>query len=267
MKKKAGMRRTPDETAVWRASVKSKGAEKNRKKRVEIDVSVIIPAYNEEKYIGACFASLKRQKFSGTYEIILGDGMSTDNTQKIARSYGARVVEEHYGTPSGGRHAAAKVARGNVFAFVSADVEVSPGWIEGIYDAFLDRRVAWSVGRIKPFNGNALEEAGALVLNVFAAFLNRTGIAYVNADNLAVRASAYWKCGGFDPKMVTSEDTDLGKRLMRCGRFAFAKDACALLSMRRVRKWGYLRFVIFHTSNFFMTHLFSSPAERYDPVR
>ena len=76
-----------------------------------VDVSVIVPAYNEEKYIGACLAAIKRQKFSGTFEVIVGDGDSTDNTQKISRDYGARVVEEKYGTASGGRYAGSKVAR------------------------------------------------------------------------------------------------------------------------------------------------------------
>lgn len=243
-------------------------AKKMEKKAPEqFDVSVIIPAYNEEKYIGACLASLKRQQFSGTYEIILGDGSSTDNTPKIARDYGATVVREQFGTPSGGRFAATQIAKGKVFAFISADVEACPGWLQETYNAYHDRRVAWSVGSIRPLEGNLLEEIGAVVLNFFAHVLNSIGIAYVNADNLSARADAYRKIGGFNPKLVTSEDTDLGQRLMKAGRFKFAGKARALLSMRRVRKWGYLRFVVFHTTNFFVTHLFSSPAQRYDPVR
>lgn len=231
------------------------------------DVSIIIPAYNEEKYIGAALSSLRRQKSSLTYEIIVGDGNCTDNTAKIAKDYGAKVVNESYNTPSGGRHAAAKAAKGRLFFFVSADVELCPGWLEGMAAAFKDRKVTWAIGRIKPFNGNALEDFGALILNGLAYLLNPLGIAYVNADNLAARSDAYFKAGGFNPKIVTAEDTDLGKRLMKGGKFAFAKKACVLLSMRRVRKWGYFRFIVFHTSNFFAANLFSSSSDRYDPVR
>jgi glycosyltransferase involved in cell wall biosynthesis len=233
----------------------------------QVDVSVIIPAYNEEKYIGACLASLKRQQFNGTFEIILGDGSSTDNTPKIARDYGAQVVREQFGTPSGGRYAATQIAKGKVFAFISADVEATPGWIQETYNVYRDRRVAWSVGSIRPLEGNILEEIGAVVLNFFAHYLNSMGIAYVNADNLSARAESYRKIGGFNPNLVTAEDTDLGRRLMKAGRFKFAGKAKTLLSMRRVRKWGYFRFVIFHTTNFFVTHIFSSPSQRYDPVR
>ncbi|MCX6773347.1 MAG: glycosyltransferase [Candidatus Micrarchaeota archaeon] len=226
-----------------------------------------MPAYNEEKYIGACLASIKRQKFTEKYEIIIGDGGSTDNTQKIARDYGARVIEEKYGTPSGGRYAASKVAKGKIFFFVSADVELGRGCMQNTYDAFSDRKVTWALGGVAPLEGNWLEKFGALILNLIAGIFNPIGIAYVNADNLSARADAYRKVGGFNPKLVTSEDTDLGIRLMKSGRFKFAWKATTLLSMRRVRNWGYLRFAMFHTTNFFSTHLFSSAAQRYDPVR
>ncbi|MCX6771972.1 MAG: glycosyltransferase [Candidatus Micrarchaeota archaeon] len=232
-----------------------------------IDVSVIVPSYNEEKYIGACLAAIRRQKFSGTYEIIVGDGHSKDRTQKISRDYGARVVEENFGTASGGRYRAAKIARGRIYAFMSADVEPCQGWLQNIYDAFENKRVAWAVGSVKPIEGRFVEEIGAAILNFFASVLNRVGLAYVNGDNVASRADAYWKCGGFNPRLTTSEDTDLGMRLMRQGRFAYAGRATVLISMRRVRKWGYLNFALFHTKNFASTHFLKTPAKMYAPIR
>jgi len=235
--------------------------------RKKVDVSVIVPAYNEEKYIGACLAAIKRQKFSGTFEVIVGDGDSTDNTQKISRDYGARVVEEEYGTASGGRFAGSKVARGKIYIFTSSDTIPCQGWIQNIYNAFEDKHVAWVVGGVRPLEGNLPEYCGAGVLNFFAAVLNRFGLAYVNGDNVAARASAYWKCGGFNPVLKTSEDTDLGMKLMKCGRFEYAFGATVLISMRRVRKWGYWNFAAFHTKNFVSTHFLKAPAKMYDPIR
>jgi len=232
-----------------------------------IDVSVIVPSYNEEKYIGACLAAIKRQKFSGTYEVIVGDGHSKDMTQTIARDYGARVVEENFGNASGGRYAAAKVAHGRIFAFMSSDVEPCQGWLQNIHDAFDDKKVAWAVGSVKPIEGMFVEEIGAGILNFFASVLNRLGLAYVNGDNVAARADAYRKCGGFNPKLTTSEDTDLGMRLMKQGKFAYAGRATVLISMRRVRKWGYWNFAVFHTGNFISTHFLRAPAKMYAPIR
>lgn len=236
------------------------------KKRV--DVSILIPSYNEEKYIGACLASIKRQKFNGTYEIILGDGHSTDRTVKIAKDYGCRVVRELWGTPSGGRYAAAKAARGRIFAITSADVELADCWLAAIMERFeKDSRISWGVGSVSPQDGNPLEEFGAHILNFMASVLNVVGLAYVNADNLFCRAESYKRAGEFNPKLMTSEDTDLGMKLMKTGRFCYLPRAKVLISMRRIRKWGYANFVFFHTKNWLNTHLFARSAEIYAPVR
>ena len=231
------------------------------------EVSIVIPSFNEEKYIGAVLSSIRRQKTSISYEIIVGDGNSTDATVKIAKDHGARVIRENHGTPSGGRHEAAKMAKGKFIFFVSADVELSPTWLDNMVAVFSDKKVTWAVGRIRPFDANMLEEFGGIILNLFTITLNPLGIAYVNADNLAARADAYFKSGGFNPKKVTAEDTDLGRRLMKTGKFAFAKNATIFISMRRVRKWGYLNFILFHTRNFLMANIFSKSSEMYAPIR
>jgi len=237
-------------------------------KAKRVDISVLIPSYNEEKYIGACLASIKRQKFSGTYEVIIGDGCSKDRTAKIAKGYGCKVVKEAWGTPSGGRYAAARGARGRIYAITSADVELTPDWLEEMMRRFdKDERISWGVGAVSPQDGNGLEKAGAAVLNFIAAVLNRIGLAYVNADNLMCRAEAYKKAGEFNPKLMTSEDTDLGMRLMKTGKFAYFSKAKVLISMRRIRKWGYLNFVLFHTKNWLNTHIFAKSAKEYAPVR
>ena len=49
-------------------------------------VSVVIPAYNEEKYIGRCLDSLVAQKTKYEFEVIVVDNNSTDNTRTIART-------------------------------------------------------------------------------------------------------------------------------------------------------------------------------------
>lgn len=233
----------------------------------KVDVSVIVPAYNEEKYIGACLAAIKRQTFSGTYEVIVGDGHSTDHTRKIADDYGAKVVLERFGTASGGRYAAAKVAKGKIYLFTSSDTQPCSEWVQSVHDSFKDKKVAWVLGNVRPFEGNLLEHVGAIILNTFTAIINPLGLAYVNGDNIAARADAYKKVGGFDPHLATSEDTDLGMKLMKCGKFAFSRKATVLISMRRVRKWGYLNFIMFHTGNFLSTHFLRAPAKMYAPIR
>ena len=231
------------------------------------EVSIIIPTYNEEKYIGAALSSIRRQKFSKKCEIIIGDGCSKDKTAKIARDYGARVVEEKYGTPSGGRHAAAMKARGKILAFTGADVEVAPDWLEKAIEPIEKGKADWVLGSVEPLDGTPLDGALVFLLRPIAVLMSALGLPYVYAENMVCTAKIYEKSGGFNPELITGEDTDFAIRLRKTGRFRFVGAADVKVSMRRVHKWGYWKYITFHTGNFIRSHFLSSPAKHYDPVR
>jgi glycosyltransferase involved in cell wall biosynthesis len=58
-------------------------------------ISVVVPALNEEKYVGKCLSSLRAQSYPRElYEIIVVDNASTDRTAEIARGFGVKVVYE-----------------------------------------------------------------------------------------------------------------------------------------------------------------------------
>ncbi len=93
----------------------------------EPTLSVIIPAWNEEKYIGRAIASLKRaaavyeRERGGVAEIIVVDNNSSDRTADVARQHGARVVFEPVNNIGKARNAGARTARGKYIAFCDAD--------------------------------------------------------------------------------------------------------------------------------------------------
>ena len=60
-------------------------------RKILLMISVIIPAYNEEKVIRECLESLKNQDFIGSYEIILADNGSTDGTKRVAQELGVNL--------------------------------------------------------------------------------------------------------------------------------------------------------------------------------
>ncbi|MCX8196921.1 MAG: glycosyltransferase [Candidatus Micrarchaeota archaeon] len=230
-------------------------------------VSIIIPTYNEEKYLGAALASIRQQKFSKPYEIIIGDGFSKDRTTKIAKAYKARVFQKNCKTAAAARHTGALAARGEILAFTGADVEVDPEWLENLTRPIVEGKADWVLGKIYPLGGGLLDRFAMELLEPLAKLMNFIGFPYVYAENLACKKSVYMKVGGFNPKIVTGEDTDLAIRLRKVGKFAFASDAKVRVSLRRLRKWGYLKYLVFHVSNFLRSHFFSSPAPYYEPVR
>lgn len=59
---------------------------------MRVVISVVIPAFNEEKLLPQCLESLKNQDYKDGYEIIIVDNGSTDNTGKVAREFGSRVI-------------------------------------------------------------------------------------------------------------------------------------------------------------------------------
>lgn len=98
-------------------------------------ISVVIPAYNEERHLGECLEALLNGN-EKPYEIIVADGCSTDKTRAIAEEYGAIVVENERKHAAGGRNTGIKRAKGDVIAFIDADCVPDKDWLKEIHKAF-----------------------------------------------------------------------------------------------------------------------------------
>ncbi len=103
-------------------------------------ITVVIPAYNEEKNIGVCLRCILDQKRSAE-EIIVVDNNSTDRTAEIARNFGARVVEERLKGIAHARNAGFDAATGDIIARTDADSCVPRDWIMRIENIFADSSI------------------------------------------------------------------------------------------------------------------------------
>jgi glycosyltransferase involved in cell wall biosynthesis len=104
-------------------------------------ISIVIPALNEEKFIGRCLESLKNQDFKDTYEIIVVDNGSTDSTAKIAGEMGARVVICPQKGVSYARQAGAQAALGEIIVQTDADTIYPRWWLARIQKQFTSHKV------------------------------------------------------------------------------------------------------------------------------
>ena len=100
------------------------------------DYSVIIPAYNEEAFIGHTLDALRQAMATVSLngEIIVTDNNSTDATAEIAKAGGARVVFEPVNQISRARNAGARQAAGRYLVFVDADTAVAPALLQAALD-------------------------------------------------------------------------------------------------------------------------------------
>lgn len=88
-------------------------------------VSVVIPAYNEERYLAACLTSLQKQTLKN-FETIVVDNNSTDKTAEIARRFGAKVVKELKQGIIPARERGFREAKAEIIARTDADTIVAP---------------------------------------------------------------------------------------------------------------------------------------------
>ena len=231
-------------------------------------VSVIIPALNEEKNIEATLKAVRDQDYRGPIELIVADGHSTDKTVQIAEKYADKVVMETTRTIAAGRNAGAKAASGDLLLYTDADTIVERAWVRRMAGAFKDPQAVAAFGMIKPLGAHPVEGWLLTYSVLFSAwFFNKVHMDYTYGNNMALRKSAFDKIGGFDIYLVTGEDTDIIKRIRKQGRVVFVPGAVAHYSIRRIREWGYPKYLWFHTKNFFMTLIFGHPAKKYEAVR
>lgn len=230
------------------------------------EISVIVPALNEEKYIGHVFKGLAEQTFKD-FETIVADNNSSDHTREIARKYAKVVVEKRRGI-SRGRNAGASAACGRLLVFLDADTRPAPGCLEAYYKGIKGDVIA-ATGPILP-----LEKAKATIMMgykfVSILFVKASvlmGKPSVIGSNFAVLRSAFEKVNGFDVNLATYEDWDLSLRLRKVGKIAYLDDALVYTSVRRVQEWGIHGFFAFHVGNMWRYNLLKKPKEDYDPVR
>lgn len=99
-----------------------------------LELSLIIPAYNEETYITGCLDSVAKQSVMPD-EVIVVDNNSTDKTVELAKSYGfVKVINEKKQGLIAARNRGFKEAKGKILARIDADSILEENWVEVAID-------------------------------------------------------------------------------------------------------------------------------------
>lgn len=203
-------------------------------------VSVVIPAYNEEKYIDKTLAALKRQAHQGfDVEVIVADAESRDQTAKVAQSFGVRVLAAGRGSPATARQEGVKASRGELVVCIDADtLPAEASWLKTLVSPLLrDAAVVATTGAIATREGGLLDRFWFnVVVNLFYRINYSLGKTLLQGQSHAFRKRAFEKIGGFNTSLHTGEDFDLGLRLGRLGKVTLQPKALVYTSPRRVRE-------------------------------
>jgi glycosyltransferase involved in cell wall biosynthesis len=203
-------------------------------------VSIIIPAHNEEKFIGDCLRSVKdaESEFGSPIEIVVCLNRCTDRTEEIARSFGAIIIREDAKNLSRIRNAAAAATTGDVLVTIDADSRMSKNMLSEIGRLLATGKFIGGGTRIKPERMSLGIFFSGLVILYFAI---RFGLK--SAGLFWTHKKDFDAVGGFNESLHSLEDLDFANRLSAHGKrhglkYGTAWKALITTSCRKFDKFG-----------------------------
>jgi hypothetical protein len=197
-------------------------------------ISFIVPAYNEAQCLSATLDALHQAGFAlgESYEIVVADYGSTDQTAAIAAGMGAIVVSAALRQIAATRNAGALVARGDMLIFVDADTLVNVSVVSAAVQAMCQGAVGEGAGMV--FD-NPSPLYARLMLRIIVHVFRWFGVA--TGCYLFCTRPAFVAVGGFDEKYFGAEEIVMSRALKRQGQFVILKQAVTT-SARKLRTYS-----------------------------
>jgi glycosyltransferase involved in cell wall biosynthesis len=179
-----------------------------------MNISIVIPAHNEEKYIGACIEAIQKQcrSFNVDPEIIVVLNRCTDRTGEIVNRLGAKTVVDNSRNLAAIRNTGIKNATGDVIVTIDADSIITKEYVSDLITNIKSEKFIGGGTRVDFNRKSPGIIATKMMLDVF-----------VRLSGLACGAFWFYRnyydaIGGFNEKLHFGEDIDFAKRLKKCGK-------------------------------------------------
>ena len=205
-------------------------------------LSVVVPAFNEEKLLGETLACIREaaQAPGWSVELIVCDNNSTDRTAEIARAAGARVVFEPVNQIGRARNAGAAQASGDWLVFVDADCLP-------VKELFFDLGQAIAGGKYIGGGSTVLMESDDFLARLAVRMWNRISRAtrWAAGSFIFCRTAAFRELGGFSKELYAAEEIDFSRRLKRLGKMTILHRHPLRTSGRKARLYSWRELSIF----------------------
>ncbi len=235
-------------------------------------VSIIIPAYNEEKYLHKALQSVEEQTFDHSdLEVVVVDNASTDRTSEVFDAFFIKsrvphlLLKEPILSPGRARNTGAKRARGEVFLFLDADSNLSPQTVQRVYDGY-KKGLFMGIIRIKA-------DSSDKVANFFFDLIHFGKKLFHIACHLGYcERNLFFEVGGFDSEIVHAEDlkffSRVKKTLQKKGKdWGVIEDAPIFTSTRRMTRYPFKLGYLITLLEWAFCGLLSFNRSRYTPYR
>src|SRR4051812_9071511 len=184
----------------------------------DVKVSIVVPAFNEEKLIGSTLGSIKAAATSFTaigwlVELIVCDNNSTDGTAGLALAQGAKVVFEPINQIGRARNRGASVATGDWLIFVDADSHPSPELFADVAHVIQQGRFLAGGSTVKLEGAYPVAKLITHAWNILSRIQKWAPGSFIFCER-----SAFEKTGGFSNELFVSEEIELFRRFHRLAR-------------------------------------------------
>jgi len=215
-------------------------------------ISVVIPAHDEERYVGRTLATLAA---ATPFEVLVVANACRDRTAEVARASHATVLTTPVRGVSHARNLGGRASRGELLVFLDADTTLAAGALDAIATV-VPARADYGTCRIRPDRATL----PAAITTTLLAWGHR--LAGTSLGILFCTRALFDRSGGFDERLHAGEDNDLNARFHRLGaRRIYLGRVDAHTSMRRFERLGYARVNLAWLGGYFR------PPEDYRVVR
>lgn len=200
----------------------------------KITVSIIVPAYNQWEFTYNCINQIIDNTTDVSYEVILADDVSSDETKEAERYVVNLRVSRNVKNLGFVRNCneAAKLCRGQYILFLNNDTSVQSGWLMPLVKLLEEDASIGMVGSKLVYGNGKLQEAGGIFWKDASAWnyghCDKIGkpdynyvkeVDYISGASIMIRKSLWEQIGGFDERYVPAycEDSDLAFEVRKAG--------------------------------------------------
>ncbi|MBN1502591.1 glycosyltransferase [Candidatus Woesearchaeota archaeon] len=199
-------------------------------------ISIVIPTFNEERYLPLLLESIKKQSFKN-YEIIVSDRYSKDKTREIARNYGCSVILRT-GSPNKGRDAGARKAKYDIL-FLEADDILPENFLQEFFLCIKKQNLDLATCFVRPCSNKFSIRLFYLLKNL-GVFLFQKHYTHVHGQCFFSKKEIFYCVNGFRLNITHGGENDYALRAKKYGRFRVIHNLYICTSPRRIEKIGFV---------------------------
>jgi glycosyltransferase involved in cell wall biosynthesis len=224
-------------------------------------ISIVIPAHNEEDYIGRTLDALNSQNYPDCEIIVVANGC-TDRTAEEAQGKCRRLVALSQKNLGVARNLGARMATGNLLIFLDADTILEPDALRTIAEEFSEENAGGTLHGVPDSDRFAYR-----LIYWLKNFMHRFVVHNGSSGVIICWKRHFTRVGGFDERLELRENSELIRRLKCFGSYKYISATSATTSMRRYERRGVGKIVWLWIKLWFLSLFGDLRNRKYEPVR